>query len=357
MIPLFKPHMPSCPDLQDLLHSGRLAYGKYAKEFESGLCEMLGVNDIMGVSSFGAAITAALITLGIGAGDEIIASPMSCLVSTQPLISTGAKVVWADVDPALGILCPNDVRSKITSHTKLIVVNHFCGIVGDINGILEVGRAHGIPVAEDVLEGFGGKYYDNPIGSLCDLSWISFGYVRQPQALDAAACWFADEVLSKKLRLVCDLGIDRARFRTSSGEINPLYSVDQRGISAAMGEVQGYIGIHSLREFDELLTQQKNNAKYWDILFEGSADINSIINAGTDFCYWVYPVLANDKSGAILHFDSLGYAVSGVHTSNHEYKVFGWEGKLVGVDEFQSRFLALPCGWWVNESELSGGKL
>ena len=95
------------------------------------------------VNSFTAAIHVMLAALGVKRGDEIIASPQSCLASTMPLLSYGAKVVWADVDPKRGTLCPESVEGKISPATKAIFHNHHCGYPGYIDEINEIGRRKG----------------------------------------------------------------------------------------------------------------------------------------------------------------------------------------------------------------------
>ena len=127
MIPLYKPFMPEVPLVNEILHSGKLAYGKYGKEFEQSLGNYIGNNQVLVTNTFNMAILVALSTINVKAGDSVIVSPMACLASTQPLLSMGINVIWADVDPKTGTLCPDSVRSLIHLKPKVIVHNHFCG--------------------------------------------------------------------------------------------------------------------------------------------------------------------------------------------------------------------------------------
>ena len=117
------------PELNAILHSGALAFGKYGREFEQKLNSFIGIEQLILVNSFNSAILVVLASLGIKPGDEVIASPMACLASNQPYITTGVNVVWADVDPATGTLDPVKVKQKITSKTKAIFHNHFADIL------------------------------------------------------------------------------------------------------------------------------------------------------------------------------------------------------------------------------------
>jgi len=351
MIPLYKPYMPAeLPELDAILHSGALAFGKYGKEFEQKLQSFVGVNQLTLVNSFNSAILVALATLGIRPGDEIIASPMACLASNQPHITTGTKVVWADVDPLTGTLNPERVKKKITSKTKAIFHNHYCGYPGYVDEINEIGHDFGIPVVDDAIEAFGSEYKGSKIGNIgTDATIFSFQAVRLPTTIDGGAVVFKDKKLYEKSLLVRDSGIDRKYFRDDLGEINPDYDIKISGFGATMSDVNSYIGLQQLNDIEKLIEKQRNNAKYWDDLICKKFPYYSTLNCRKEVYpnYWVYGILTDKKVEALLKFRDMGYHSSGVHFPNNYYSVFGKQEKLPGVDEFYSRFLAIPCGWWV----------
>ena len=145
MIPLYKPYIPAdLPELDNILHSGALAYGKWGREFESRLRQFVGVDYLMTTNTYAMSIQIALTVLGLKPGDEVISSPMSCLASNQPLRTFGLKVKWADVDPMTGTLSPDSVRSKISQKTRLIFHNHFCGYIGYVDEVNAIGQEFGI---------------------------------------------------------------------------------------------------------------------------------------------------------------------------------------------------------------------
>ena len=145
------------PEIETILHSGALAYGKWGRAFETSLITFTGAPHAAVVNSFNAAVQIALLTLGIGHGDEVITSPQSCLASNMPILSVGAKVVWADIDPHTGTLSPESVRRKITPATRVIFHNHHCGYPGYIDEINAIGREKGLPVIDDWIEASGAQ--------------------------------------------------------------------------------------------------------------------------------------------------------------------------------------------------------
>lgn len=350
MIPIYKPYMPNniSAEINEILYSGQLGYGKYGKQFENQLKRYIECNYILTVSSYNVAMQIVLSTLGLKFGDEVIASPVSCLASNQPFAVRGLKVVWADVNPETGSMCPNDVKSKITKKTKAIFHNHFCGYLGDIEQINELGKRYGIPIVDDGIEAFGSQYKGNKLGNVgTDITVFSFQTVRLPNTIDGGAIVFNDKELYEKALLVRDYGIDRTIFRTPNGEINPDCDIKLEGYAGLMSELNSYIGTRQMDDIENLLAIQKNNATLWNtkLLFE--EDIETItLNQYAQPNYWVYGVICEDKNKSILDFKSQGFYATGVHINNNIYSIFGNSMILKGVNEFMKRFLAIPSGWW-----------
>lgn len=353
MIPLYKPYMPPLPELNDILNSGALSYGRYGKEFEMKLSEYFNNKQIIATNTFNMAILVSLSVIGVKSGDEVIVSPMACLASNQPIASLGAKVVWADVDPKTGTLCPDSVKEKISSKTKAIIHNHFCGYVGYIDEINELGNLFGIPVIDDCIDAFGSEYKGNKLGNCgTDITVFSFGAARIPNTIEGGAIAFKDNTLYEKSKLVRDLGIDRKIFRDELGEINPICDICIVGYNATMSDVNSYIGLQQLKYSSKLIQRQRENAMKWENYLLECNNIRPIVREKGLPNYWIYGTLANNKRKAIEYFRKRGYYASGVHIKNNIYSIFGDNINLKGVDEFNDKFVALPSGWWVEELKL-----
>lgn len=350
MIPLFKPYMPSeLPELESILHSGALSYGKWGKLFETKLGEYIANEKILAVNSYNSSMLVALAVIGIKPGDEIIASPMSCLASNQPFITQGAKVVWADIDPNTGAISPESVRSKITTKTKAIFHNHFCGYVGNVDAINAIGKEHGIIVVDDAIEAFGSEYKGEKIGNIgTDMTVFSFQTVRLPNTIDGGGLAFNNSELYEKAILVRDYGIDRMNFRTRNGEINPTSDINNLGFGSTLSEINSYIGCLQMEKITELLSIQRINALKWiETLNSDYVDVSPLYyDLLSNPNFWVFGVLSSKKEAQLAQFRLDGYYASGVHLPNNFYSVFGEKVQLKGVEEFYSKFIALPCGWW-----------
>lgn len=356
MIDLFKPYMPpKLPLLNDILHSGNLAYGKWARQFEKQLCQYIQVDNLMVTTSYGMALQVLLASLGIKPGDEVILSPIACLQSTQPLASFGMKLVWADIDPNTGTLDPTSVKSKITSRTKIILHNHFCGYVGYIDEINELGKGHGIITLDDCLEAFGSEYKGKLMGNQqTDISIFSFQTIRLPNSIDGGALNINNDALFKKALKTRDLGIDRSIFRDEHGEISCNCDIPSIGYAATPNDVNSYIGAIQMKDIDPLISIQRQNAIAWEEVLSEKKGIRPLqARKGINPNYWIYGVLSDNKIEDMLGFREQGFYSSSVHVPNNIYSIFGKNDvRLSGVRDFYNKFIAIPSGWWVNTDQI-----
>ena len=172
---------------------------------------------------------------------------------------------------------------------------------------------------------------------------FSFQTVRLPNTIDGGAIVFNDKVLFEKALLTRDFGIRRNLFRDEHGEISPLCDISTPGFGGTMSDINSYIGCLQMDDLPDLLEKQKQNAKMWD------AELNLYkLNNRPEIepNYWVYGVLSDNKIEDMLKFREQGFYASGVHLPNTYYSVFGDQGQLPGVTEFNNKFIAVPCGWW-----------
>lgn len=337
------------PELESILHSGALAYGKWGREFEKRIAEYLGVKYVLVTNSYGTAWQVLLSALGVKQGEEVIASPMACLQSNMPFAQAGLKVVWADIDPRYGVLDPDSVHGKITPRTRLISHNHFCGYPGFVDEVNTIAREKGIVVVDDCIEAFGAQYKGRKMGNVgTPISIFSFQTVRLPNTIEGGALVIEDEELYQKAVIARDLGIERSKFRDERGEISPLCDISTVGVAAIPSDVNSYIGCCQLDRVDELLHKQADNANRWmKKLHDMPSLIDFISRKGTTPSYWVCGILSNNRDADMKMFKENDYACSSVHLPNTYYSVFGQQGELKGVNEFYSKFIALPCGWWI----------
>jgi perosamine synthetase len=355
MQPLFKVYTPPMllgPQLESIFASGQLTSGNYVKIFEKQLQDYLGNPHVMVTGSNTYASLIALALCGLKNGDEVIASPMSCLASNQPILNFGCKLVWADISPNTGTLNPDDVRKKITGKTKVILHYHWGGYPGYIDEINAIGKEFGIPVIDDAIESFGSEYKGNKMGNLkTPITTFSFQTVRLPNSIDGGALAFAEKETYIRALRMRDFGIDRNGFRDELGELSTQANIKDLGYNAVMNEVNAFVGSKVMEHVPELIKKQRLNAMYWDLYCEENYHEPLLANREEiSPNYWIYSFLAKNQMEELKKIRSNGFYASKVHVRNDHYSCFGdFDPSLIGVKQFSECQLSVPSGWWINK--------
>src|SRR5262245_53828949 len=161
-IPLFKVHVPPrellLPRLESVLYSGQIGDGEIVKQFEAEFGRFIGNPRTLAVSSGTAALHVALLLANAGRGDEVISTPMTAEPTSMAILHTGARLVWADVDPASGNMAPESLLERITPRTRAIVVVHYAGVPVRLREIIDIATRYGVAVIEDAAHALGASY-------------------------------------------------------------------------------------------------------------------------------------------------------------------------------------------------------
>ncbi len=157
-----------------VLRSGQFILGPEVQDLEAKIAAMVDVRHGIGVSSGTDAILLALMTLGIGPGDQVICPTYTFFATAGCVARVGAKPVFVDSCPICFNLRVDEVARRITPKTRAIIPVHLFGQAAELDGILAVARAHGVAVIEDAAQSLGTAYKGRPVGSLGDFGIFSF---------------------------------------------------------------------------------------------------------------------------------------------------------------------------------------
>lgn len=355
---LFNSYMPDLPKLNEILNSGSISYGAYGNIFEVKLREKLDNQHVLTTSSFFYAISVALSTFDLKAGDEVIMSPLNCLAAVMPYKNYGLSINFVDIDEMTGTLDIDAVKKAITDKTKLIVLSHYCGYQGNLSEFRKLAKEKNIVLINDCFEAF--MSFTNQAknsGALENEAFVyHFGPTKLPNTIDGGCVELFSESYFKIASQVRDLGIDRKQFRKANGEIDENYSVELNSFGALMSEVNSYIGTMQCEQLDKLTTRMRMNT------------IHNMLNAKQvlkhQFTYlknqsktnnWVFGFLSESKDDEMTSLKEQGIACSGVHTTLSHNAIFeNTHKEFPNTDSFINKFIAIPNGWWIeNECQLS----
>lgn len=351
-IPLFKVHMPSNigNKIQEVIDSGIITEGVYSDKFEEEIGKFINNKNVNLTNSGTSALTLAYVLSGIKPGDEVITTPMTCMATNEPLHIMGAKIVWADIDPKSGNIDPEDVKRKITNKTKAIVGVHWAGMPFDIDEINSIAKQHNIKVIEDAAHALGAKYNNLPIGSHSDYVCFSFQAIKHLTTVDGGAITTKTEqefLRAKKLRW---FGLDR-KFVGSKWT----QDITESGFKFHMNNINASIGLEQMKHVDSIISRHKENYNFYNENINNKKITKMSLDPKSESSCWIYTVLVDDRKDFQNYLSSCGIASDVVHVRNDTYSVFSDfkapVGSLLGCDEFCSKHLNIPVGWWLTKED------
>ena len=200
--------------LMEVIDSGRIfRYGdendpKFLAKtwnFEKDLSDYLKIEHVVAVNSGTSALIVALLALGVGPGDEVIAPGFTFIASLSSIIYSKAIPILTEIDSSLN-LDPADVLKKITKRTKAIMLVHMMGSAGRINEIKQIAKDKNILLLEDCAQAFGVTYNGKSVGSYGDIGTYSFNPFKTITGGEGGAVATNDVQLYKRAYSIHDMG-------------------------------------------------------------------------------------------------------------------------------------------------------
>jgi len=248
-------------ELQDVLDNGVLMrYGFdgmrnghwKAKELEQELESTLKAKHAQLVSSGTAAVSVALASAGVGAGDEVIMPTFTFVASFEAIMMLGAIPVLVDIDDTLG-LDAKAVEAAISDKTKAVMVVQMCGSMANMTALKAVCDAHNLILVEDACQAIGGTYKGKPLGSIGDLGCFSFDFVKTITCGEGGAVITDNEKYYTNADHYSDHGHDHIGSDRGA-ETHPFL-----GYNFRISELHAAVGLAQIKRLPEFIAAQKKN--------------------------------------------------------------------------------------------------
>ncbi len=290
------------------------------------------------------AFYAALKTLGIGPGDEVILSGYTCVMNVNPIKYLGAKPVYVDIEPYTFNINPDLIEQAITPKTKVLLAQHTYGFPCDMDKIMFIAQKHNLIVIEDCCLSLGSTYNGKTVGTFGKAAYFSFQWNKPITTGLGGMLTTSDGKLAQQIQQLRDkeiiqpgfkevalLAAELAVYRTfiyprttalaqqlfrfltkkgavvgssSSAEFDPVMAPD---FFKAMSPVQACSGARQLKKLSQAMAHRKQMAQLYDRMLSeiGHKPLEYDRNR-IDPVLVRYPIRVRDKEKAIHDAASAG---------------------------------------------------
>ena len=235
-----------------------------SQQVEQKLNKIFNCDYSIFMTSGHAALTTALVAMGVGPGDEVIVPGYTYIATAMAVVAAGAIPVIAEVDDTLTI-SPEDIKKKISKHTKAIIPVHIKGFPCNMDAIMEIAKQHNLLVLEDACQADGGSLNGKRLGTIGDAGALSFNFFKIVSSGEGGALLTKNRTFFERALIYHDSSAvkffgDQMQGFTTEGFCGNEYRANE--LCAAVMNVQ-------LSRLDGILEDLRRNKKYMMDKLEG----------------------------------------------------------------------------------------
>ncbi|MCE5327003.1 MAG: DegT/DnrJ/EryC1/StrS family aminotransferase [Planctomycetaceae bacterium] len=335
------------PAVQAVLESQLVCNGPTVRTLEEEIASYSGCAAGVGVSSGTDALLAALMALGIGAGDEVITSPFTFFATAGTIWRTGARPVFVDIEPETFNIDPAKIPAAITSKTKAIIPVHLYGQMAEMDPIMAIAAKGGLAVIEDAAQSIGASYKGRKTGSVGTCGCLSFYPTKNLGAPgDAGMIVTNDKAFAAKCAQIRNHGQGGTYEHLAVGG-----NFRMDSITAAVLSIK-------LKYLEEWSAGRRHNAARYNELLAGVGGIKTpVIRPYNVSIFNQYIIRAKNRDALKAHLQAKGVA-SGVYypLSLHQQPCFASLGYKPGdfphSEQAAQEVLALPIYPEITDAQL-----
>ncbi len=319
-----------------VMQSGWLGTGPKVAQFERDFAEYKGVEHTVALNSCTAALHLSILAAGIGAGDEVITTPLTFCATINAIIHAGATPVLADVDPTTMNISPDEVEAKVTPRTKAILPVHFAGRSCNMEALCHIADTHKLKIIEDCAHAIEAVYRDDKVGTFGDFGCFSFYVTKNIVTGEGGMVITKNEEDAARIKMLGLHGMSKDAWKRFGDEGYKHYQVVECGYKYNMMDLQAAIGIHQLQRVE---TYWRRRQEIWQHYNEAFADLPITLPApiepDTRHAYHLYTILIDEQRCGVsrdgfldaMTAQNIGIGVHYLSIPEHPYyqQTFGWQ--------------------------------
>ena len=241
---------PEIDEVVAVLKSGWLTTGARVRAFEEAFAAYVGAPHAIAVNSCTAALHLSLLAARVGAGDEVITTPLTFCATANTIIHCGATPVFVDVDPLTGNIDARKIEAAITVRTKAIIPVHYAGRPADAAAIGTIASHHGLTVIDDAAHAVEARSTVGKVGATAHFTCFSFYATKNLTTGEGGMVTLRSTPQADWIRTASLHGLSRdawARY-TPGGRAD--YDVVMPGFKYNMMDIQAALGLHQLARIE-----------------------------------------------------------------------------------------------------------
>ncbi|HEX9294918.1 MAG TPA: DegT/DnrJ/EryC1/StrS family aminotransferase, partial [Polyangiaceae bacterium] len=258
--------------ITDTLRSLFLTLGPRVLEFEQAFGAFVGQKNVVGVSSCTMGLALALEALGIGAGDEVITTPMTFVATPNAALFHDAIPVFADVEPRTGLIDPAAVEAAITPRTRAVIAVHLYGQLADMRRLRAICDRHGLALVEDAAHAIEAENDGVRVAALGDVTVFSFYATKTMTSGDGGAVVVRDPMLCERLRRLRNHGVSKDASSRHGGRYVH-WDMVEFGYKAAMTDIEAAILLPQIDKLRRRRDIRQALVERYERLLRGRGDI------------------------------------------------------------------------------------
>lgn len=356
-IPLFKMYWDEedLVQITDAVRSGmNWAQGPQIASFEQMVADFIGTKYCLTFNSGTSALHAALLSYGIGPGDEVIVPSFTFIATANAPKFVGAKPVFADIESNTFGLDPSDVLMKITPQTKAIIPVHYGGFPCQIRELEKIADEHGIILIEDAAESFGAKTGGRNVGTFGDSAIMSFCQNKIITTGEGGAVVTDNHDLYERMKLIRSHGRQDNLDYFSTTEVLDYVSI---GYNFRISSLTAALGIAQMKKVNQIIRKRRADAMYYREALRGIPGISVPQEQPDSFpVYQLFSVRAKNRDALIKYLESKGIMTKiyfpPVHKTHYYRDVLGYACSLPVTDVVTDDIISLPFYPGISQEEL-----
>ncbi len=290
MINIFEPYLNKKEIIKNINNCVKnnwiSSQGKFVKEFENSLAKFHGVKYCVSTSSCTTALHLALKSLDLKKGDEVICPSLTFIAPANMILLSGAKLILADIDRDTLTIDPKEILKKITKKTKAILVVHQFGHAAHMDEIKKISRKYRLKIIEDNAESLGGSYKNKKLGTIGDITTLSFYANKIITTGEGGAILTNSKKIANKCAILRDHGMSKKKR----------YKHLDLGFNYRLTNLQAAVGVSQVKNLKNII--KKRNAQrvfYEESLIDNKNFYVRKFSSWSTSVHWLFTIFLKDK--------------------------------------------------------------